>query len=169
MADNNQHVFPAAPLRNALLRIVKEYCEESILLLSHNPTLKQQFANIAKDRLTIHNCLYDKQLMQSKTRWFIGIIACDTASTDIAQLDLVIASLRDIHCERLYLCREKSLDYHKVLEDDKHIRALGLKRISQNHHDEQLYYFDIFDYKEVPTWLNSRFWSNPDMWDKARW
>ncbi len=27
----------------------------------------------------------------------------------------------------------------------------------------------IFDYKDAPDWLNSRFWANPQMWDKARW
>ncbi len=33
----------------------------------------------------------------------------------------------------------------------------------------ELWQFNLFDYKQVPDWLNSRFWANPEHWDKYRW
>ncbi len=32
-----------------------------------------------------------------------------------------------------------------------------------------LYRFDLFDYKPVPEWLNSKNWAHPELWDKHRW
>lgn len=32
-----------------------------------------------------------------------------------------------------------------------------------------VYEFDIATYKTTPDWLNSRYWANPEMWDKYRW
>lgn len=29
--------------------------------------------------------------------------------------------------------------------------------------------FNLFDYKQLPDWFNSRFWANPENWNKFRW
>jgi len=33
----------------------------------------------------------------------------------------------------------------------------------------QLFRFDMYNYKRTPDWLNSKYWANPEMWDKNRW
>jgi len=32
-----------------------------------------------------------------------------------------------------------------------------------------VYEFDVGTYKPTPDWLNSRYWANPELWDKYRW
>ncbi|ELA08705.1 hypothetical protein MOMA_09106 [Moraxella macacae 0408225] len=38
-----------------------------------------------------------------------------------------------------------------------------------NQQNFNLYQFNLFDYKQLPDWLNSKFWANPENWDKFRW
>lgn len=50
--------------------------------------------------------------------------------------------------------------------------AFGLRRCA--HFDAGglrygLYRFNIHDYKDVPDWLNARYWAHPERWGKARW
>ncbi|MBF7690487.1 DUF6231 family protein [Acinetobacter pollinis] len=33
----------------------------------------------------------------------------------------------------------------------------------------ELWQFNILDYKSTPDWLNSKFWANPENWNKFRW
>ena len=32
-----------------------------------------------------------------------------------------------------------------------------------------LWQFNLYDYKRLPNWLNSKYWANPENWDKYRW
>jgi len=32
-----------------------------------------------------------------------------------------------------------------------------------------LWQFNLYDYKRLPNWLNSKYWANPENWDKHRW
>ena len=32
-----------------------------------------------------------------------------------------------------------------------------------------LWQFNLYDYKTLPNWLNSKYWANPENWDKQRW
>ena len=101
----------------------------------------------------------------------VGIVACGEADVAPAPFEQLISRLRDLDCERVYVYRPQAAS----LEDDRLVRALGL-RLLRTYPDEgateeggRLYYFDIFDYKDIPDWLNDRYWANPRMWDKARW
>ena len=41
----------------------------------------------------------------------------------------------------------------------------------QDHHitSYQVWQFNLFDYKYLPDWFNSKFWANPELWNKFRW
>jgi len=50
--------------------------------------------------------------------------------------------------------------------------ALALRRRALTEQDgiQHVYFsYDLKTYKQVPDWLNARFWANPHMWNKARW
>lgn len=32
-----------------------------------------------------------------------------------------------------------------------------------------LWQFNLYDYKQLPNWLNADYWANPENWDKNRW
>jgi len=48
------------------------------------------------------------------------------------------------------------------------LRALGFSQIEKIEGWE-LWQFNILEYKEVPDWLNSKHWANPENWGKYRW
>lgn len=76
----------------------------------------------------------------------------------------IIAALRDLKAEIVYLL----LDDEDSRWNDHDLRALGFRHIKNYPEDtptKTLYYFDIYDYKLTPDWLNPRFWANPERWD----
>lgn len=48
------------------------------------------------------------------------------------------------------------------------LRALGFSQIEKIE-DWELWQFNILEYKQVPDWLNSRYWANPENFGKYRW
>ncbi|MFW2178326.1 MULTISPECIES: DUF6231 family protein [unclassified Moraxella] len=38
--------------------------------------------------------------------------------------------------------------------------------LDNNYH---IWQFNLFDYKHLPDWFNSKFWANPENWNKFRW
>lgn len=104
----------------------------------------------------------------------LAVVVCDQQSCDDERFSHLIARLRDVDCAQLLLAC--SID-SALLEEryDTYFRALGFKRLrayvsqKKNQPSAYLYYFNLYDYKETPDWLNERFWANPEMWDKARW
>ncbi len=50
------------------------------------------------------------------------------------------------------------------------LRALGFSQLDgQAEQPWQIWQFNILAYKQVPDWLNARFWANPENWGKYRW
>lgn len=50
--------------------------------------------------------------------------------------------------------------------------ALALQASERFRRDEQvltLFTYDLFDYKQVPDWLNAKFWANPENFGKYWW
>lgn len=48
------------------------------------------------------------------------------------------------------------------------LRALGFSQIEKIE-DWELWQFNILEYKQIPDWLNSKYWANPENFDKYRW
>jgi hypothetical protein len=88
----------------------------------------------------------------------------------------LIASLRDLHADHLFLTvphgdnwNSEEFSSEWTLND---LIACGLHLHCSFGEDEkqiQLYRFELSDYKTTPDWLNSRFWANPELFDKYRW
>lgn len=50
--------------------------------------------------------------------------------------------------------------------------GLGFRRVAEARTLSSRYWiyrYDIYDYKITPDWLNSRYWANPEQWDRRRW
>ena len=102
----------------------------------------------------------------------IAMLAAENTKND-SYIHL-ISKLRDTDSARVYLvCCVSDQITDKYY--DTCLRGLGFRllRLYQLQTSDEacyyLYYYDIYDYKEVPDWLNESAWANPDMWDKARW
>ena len=59
-----------------------------------------------------------------------------------------------------------------VLADPQYsslLHALGFSKIEQLSQNTIIWQFNILSYKQIPDWLNSKYWANPENWDKFRW
>ena len=87
----------------------------------------------------------------------------DSASLNnkAAALTQQITRLRDLLARRVLILAHP---HHTSL-----LHALGFSQIEQLSEQLILWQFNILSYKQVPDWLNSRFWANPENWNKYRW
>lgn len=87
-------------------------------------------------------------------------IASHTPSTDT--LSHGITRLRDLLARRVLILAGVQ---HTPL-----LRALGFSQIEQLEQAQLvIWQFNILSYKQVPDWLNSKYWANPENWGKYRW
>lgn len=81
------------------------------------------------------------------------------------QMEHALVRLRDLFAKKVMVIADPSIA--------KQLRALGFNQVlnglPSELHAVQLWQFNILTYKQVPDWLNARFWANPDNWDKFRW
>ena len=97
----------------------------------------------------------------------LGLLWDVPPSLPDADYSHLLAKLRDLDCQAVYVrCRPKPGDRQRQTQL---LRSLGFLPVRDYTDGTLLSYFDIHDYKLLPGWLNSRFWANPEMWNKARW
>ena len=88
----------------------------------------------------------------------------DMHQTTLQKKTQLLVKLRDLLAKRIVVvCR---------LQDEQLLRSLGFTQILERSNAAQnlaLWQFNILNYKHVPDWFNSKFWANPENWDKFRW
>ena len=100
-------------------------------------------------------------------RYDLGFVLLDSeefSNIDDTQKAQILVKLRDLLAKRIVVtCK---------LQDEKLLRSLGFTQlIDKTSHDSDfaLWQFNILTYKHVPDWFNSKFWANPENWNKFRW
>lgn len=93
----------------------------------------------------------------------LGIVADLLESRPARAAAQGLGRLRDIYTHRFWLIVSPTAAWTNA-----DLIGYGLKRAGR-FGDWRLYRFNIHDYKDVPDWLNSRYWANPERWGKARW
>jgi hypothetical protein len=91
-----------------------------------------------------------------------------------SQAEQLIARLRDLHSERLIIVLPIGKDWpgHASHWQQTDMLGLGFSRVAKFQYKQHLvhiYAFDIASYKTTPEWLNSKYWANPEMFDKYWW
>lgn len=91
-----------------------------------------------------------------------------------SQAEQLIARLRDLHSERLIIVLPIGKDWpgHASHWQETDMLGLGFSRVAKfqfKQHLVHIYAFDIASYKTTPEWLNSKYWANPEMFDKYWW
>ena len=95
-------------------------------------------------------------------RHALAIVADPLPAAMAREHDAVLARLRDVLAERVLVMAPQQAALTTRLT------ALGyrmLVRTSQT----LIASFDLYDYKQRPTWLNAEHWANPQQWDRFRW
>lgn len=95
---------------------------------------------------------------------FVLLNADELIDVTEQQKSQLLVKFRDLMARRIVVvCQRK---------DEQLLRALGFTQlIDKNSHERDfaLWQFNILTYKQVPEWLNSKFWANPENWNKFRW
>ncbi|AOA58433.1 DUF6231 family protein [Acinetobacter larvae] len=85
----------------------------------------------------------------------------------LSQQNQLLVKLRDLWAKRIVLIAHQA--------QTPQLRALGFQQLldasagNTAQYALQCWQFNILTYKQVPDWLNAKFWANPENWDKYRW
>ena len=100
-------------------------------------------------------------------RYDVGLVLLDSQellAISNTQKSQLLVKLRDLMAKRIVVVSQ--------LQDEKLLRSLGFTQlIDRTLHDRdfELWQFNILTDKHVPDWLSSKFWANPENWNKFRW
>lgn len=87
---------------------------------------------------------------------------------------------RDLYAAHLLIAIDRSIDLRAygftpfdILEGDK-LETIptilnSQTQISPRKCDLILWQFNLYDYKQLPNWLNADYWANPENWNRFRW
>ena len=95
-------------------------------------------------------------------------------SNDSAIDTQIIQRCRDLfakHCLVVQNLSEPATGVDMVSFGFSRLHEQPIVENDQDHHatSYQVWQFNLFDYKHLPDWFNSKFWANPELWDKFRW
>lgn len=80
----------------------------------------------------------------------------------------LLGGIRNLNANRLAVLVElEACDWRET-----DFYALALQASERFHRDGRtltLFTYDLHDYKQVPDWLNAKFWANPEMFGKYWW
>ncbi len=100
-------------------------------------------------------------------RYDLGFVVLDSlefSQIPVSEKSQLLVKLRDLMAKKIVVVSQ--------LKDEKLLRSLGFTQlIDKTRHDSDfaLWQFNILTYKHVPDWFNSKFWANPENWNKFRW
>lgn len=131
-------------------------CLGQNLSLDHHQSIQWTYFNVTEFLMLPFTQRYD-----------LGFVLMDTGElkdlTEIQKSQLLV-KLRDLMAKRIVVVT--------ALKDEQLMRSLGFTQlIDKTTHDQDfaLWQFNILTYKHVPDWFNSKFWANPENWNKFRW
>lgn len=93
-----------------------------------------------------------------------------TGQLDSREATQALTRLRDLLARRVMVI----VTDQALVEMPEQLRALGFSQLDQPTDGQpaqpwQIWQFNILAYKQVPDWLNAKFWANPENWGKYRW
>lgn len=80
----------------------------------------------------------------------------------------LLGGIRNLNASRMAVL----VDLQACAWQDTDFYALALQASERFQRDEQtlnLFTYDLLDYKQVPDWLNAKFWANPENFGKYWW
>lgn len=91
---------------------------------------------------------------------------------------------RDLYAAHLLIALEHNIDLQpygftpfdilqtSTLTEDTDLSGADMTQMPAAAHalgSATLWQFNLYDYKQLPNWLNADYWANPENWDKHRW
>lgn len=145
-----EHLYAEQPIHTALC------IGQNLSQYDHNQSIQWHYFNVTEFLNLPFQQRYDLGFIWLNYNEFLQISPMQKAQ--------VLVKLRDLMAKRIVVVAQ--------LDDEKLLRSLGFTRLlehSQQAADFEFWQFNILTYKQVPDWLNARFWANPENWNKFRW
>lgn len=90
-------------------------------------------------------------------------------SNDISIDTQIIQRCRDLFAKHCLVVQNLSNAAPSVDMMSFGFSRLHEQPIIEDDQQYQVWQFNLFDYKHLPDWFNSKFWANPELWNKFRW
>lgn len=94
----------------------------------------------------------------------VNLLRQTDINNDTQSIDNALVRLRDLFARKVIVLAAAT--------QQKQLRALGFQQLQDILPVEStvhIWQFNILNYKHVPDWFNSKFWANPENWNKYRW
>lgn len=131
-------------------------CLGQNLGLDHHQSIQWSYFNVTEFLNLPFTQRYDLAVVLLNTEQLKQL-----SSTQKAQL---LVKLRDLLARRIIVL--------SPLEEEHLLRSLGFTQLIEHASEDMdfaFWQFNILTYKHVPDWFNSKFWANPENWNKFRW
>ncbi len=118
---------------------------------------------------------------QLPERYELACFWLPTLSPELLQQYIpLLMRYRDLYAAHLLIALDDTLDlkaYGFTPFDILHEPSLEMNTTDQTKQplsvkssaSARLWQFNLYDYKQLPNWLNADYWANPENWGKHRW
>ncbi|GGM07337.1 DUF6231 family protein [Pseudomonas asuensis] len=104
----------------------------------------------------------------SNQRYDLAILADCLEHLPLREGQQLLGGIRNLNASRLAVL----VDLAASQWQSKDFYALAMQQSERFQRDQQiltLFTYDLHDYKQVPDWLNARFWAHPERFGKYWW
>ncbi|ERL54451.1 DUF6231 family protein [Psychrobacter aquaticus] len=149
-------------------------------LKSHIPNTDNDAAVNATRKLQV-STLSELTQQQTSKRYELTCFWLPTLSSEQLQKCIpLLMRYRDLYAAHLLIALDSTIDLkaygftpfdilneHALKTDDSNQTILPSSLTSSV--STTLWQFNLYDYKQLPNWLNADYWANPENWGKHRW
>lgn len=162
---------------NTLLWVVQD--KRTCLALQSqlkNHILKKDDVTVAEAEKLQISTLSELMQQQTSERYELACFWLPTLSLELLQQYIpLLMRYRDLYAAHLLLALDSTIDLKAYGFTPFNI--LNDQSLEFDHSDPTksaissatLWQFNLYDYKQLPNWLNADYWANPENWDKRRW
>ena len=99
----------------------------------------------------------------------VDLAIISNITEDLVKQDAIelLGIIRNAHAKRILIIQNKSIS-NEISWQLTDFLGMGFKTLS-NDSTFHLYSYNILNYQQKRDWLNSRFWANPEYFNKFRW
>ena len=109
-------------------------------------------------------------------RYELACFWLPTLSAELTQHYVpLLMRYRDLYAAHLLIALDSSIDLKPYgftpfdILNEPSLNIDDIQSITSSTVTATLWQFNLYDYKQLPNWLNADYWANPENWGKHRW
>ncbi|MGP5547867.1 DUF6231 family protein [Psychrobacter alimentarius] len=138
-----------------------------------NQSHSSSTADMQKLQISTLSKLFHQPLLE---RYTLACFWLPTLSSELLQQYIpLLMRYRDLYAAHVLIALDDTVDLKAygftpfdVLNEQPSEDKVINKAISSSD-SATLWQFNLYDYKQLPNWLNADYWANPENWGKNRW